>query len=384
MEREELLKLIGDDDLGLLKIKPKASSASTSDERLVASFQEINDFVREVGHEPQANNKDMREFILHSRLNALKEDNDKVEFLLDHDKFGLLGATKPITSVEDIFNDDDLGILNDGPDSIFDIRHVPKETTMPDYIAKRKPCKDFDKFEHLFKQCQADLASGKRKPWPFAKEQQIENGHFFVLNGILTLVVEVGKKETINGKTNARLRCIFENGTESDMLLRSLARELYKDGRRVTEHEDKLLDGFNNITSEDEETGYIYVLKSLSQKPEIQSIGNLYKIGFSRIPVEERIKNAAQEPTYLMAPVSLVTAYRCYNLNPQKLEQLLHTFFGSACLNVDVFDNEGKRYIPREWFVAPLDVIEQAIHFLLSGEIVNYRYDPDRHEIVGR
>jgi len=200
----------------------------------------------------------------------------------------------------------------------------------------------------------------------------------------LVYVEDVGEFEIVNGKRNARLRCIFENGTESDLLLRSLARELYRDGRRVTEHEDHLLDNFYNITDDDKETGYIYVLRSLSDKQEIKSIKNLYKIGFSKIPVEERIKYAALEPTYLMAPVLIVTAFRCFNMNPQKLEQLLHTFFGSSCLNVDVFDNEGRRHIPREWFIAPLEIIEQAIHFVLNGEIVHYRYDLEKEEISGR
>ena len=126
----------------------------------------------------------------------------------------------------------------------------------------------------------------------FINEQQIQKGYFFVLKGILLYVAEVGEVEKIKGKKNARLRCIFENGTESDMLLRSLSAELYKDGRRVTEHEDHLLDGFSEITDEDEETGYIYVLRSLSNRPEISEIENLYKIGFSTIPVEQRIKNA--------------------------------------------------------------------------------------------
>ena len=132
----------------------------------------------------------------------------------------------------------------------------------------------------------------------------------------------------------------------------------------------------NVITEEDEEAGFIYVLKSRSQEPEIRSIENLYKIGYSKIEVEERIKNAEQEPTYLMAPVSIVTAFQCYNLNPQKLEQLLHNFFGSSCLNIDVFDSKGIRHTPREWFIAPLEVIEKVINLIQTGQIIEYRYNP--------
>lgn len=384
MDRETLLKLIEDDDLGILDIKPQSSSSKNPDELLFCRFQEINDFIREMGREPQADSKDMREFTLYERLNYIREDADKFKILLEHDEFKILNVKKAVASIEDIFNDDDLGILDDWSDDIFNIKHIPKESASPDYVAQRRPCQDFPNYEHLFKRCQADLVSGKRKLMPFAKEQQIDEGDFFVLKGILTYVARVGEKEINNGKKNARLHCVFENGTESDMLLRSLARELYKDGRRVTVHEDRLLDGLKGITGDDRETGYIYILKSHSQRSEIQSINHLYKIGFSRVPIEERIKNAIQEPTYLMAPVSLVASYQCFNLNPQKLELLLHTFFATVCLNVDVFDADGERHTPREWFVAPIQIINQAIEFLISGEIVNYRYDSNRQEIVGR
>lgn len=127
---------------------------------------------------------------------------------------------------------------------------------------------------------------------------------------------------------------------------------------------------------------FIYILKSKSDKPEIKEIENLYKIGFSKIAVEDRIKNASQEPTYLMSDVRIITAYKCYNMNPHKLEQLLHVFFGSSCLNIDVFDNQGQRHTPREWFIAPLDVIEQTIKLIINGDIIKYRYDNKIENIV--
>ena len=296
MDKDDLLKLIEDDDLGLLNVKPKQSAVATADERLIASFTQINQFVSENGREPQSG-KGIQEHQLYARLKGIRESNDKMQALAYLDEHGLLSVPrKEITSIDDIFDDDDLGILGNDAEEIFTLRHVSKETTMPDYVASRKPCKDFEAFEAKFIQCQADLSSGKRKLWPFKNEQQIQKGYFFVLKGILLYVAEVGEVEINNGKKNARLRCIFENGTESDMLLRSLSAELYKDGRRVTEHEDHLLDGFSDIPDEDKETGFIYVLRSLSDRPEINEVENLYKIGFSTIPVEQRIKNAANEP----------------------------------------------------------------------------------------
>jgi hypothetical protein len=85
-----------------------------------------------------------------------------------------------------------------------------------------------------------------------------------------------------------------------------------------------------------------------------------------------------------MADVKIVIAYKCYNMNPQKLEQLVHGFFGRSCLNIDVYDINGTRHTPREWFIAPLHVIEQAIHYIIAGSIINYRYDDINEEIVNK
>lgn len=386
MDKEQVLNEIFDSDpLGLLTVKPKISNVKSADERLSASFQEINDFYKKHKKEPQPNIGNVSEYQLYSRLKNLREDPEKFAVCESLDTYGLMkNEKKEINSIDDIFGDDSFDILDGNSEGLFDFKHTPKETTMPDYVASRKKCKDFSKFEPLFVQCQTDLRERKRKLYPFKNEQQIAKGYFFVLKGVLLYVAKVGKKSNEKGKMNARLRCIFENGTESDMLLRSLAAELYKHGRRVTEHDDKLLDRLKGINQEDEETGHIYILKSLSTDPEIQEIKNLYKIGFSNTPIEERIKNAEDEPTYLMAPVKPVSSFQCFNMNPQKLEQLLHTFFGNSCLNIDVFDKAGKRHTPREWFLVPLGMIEQAVEFIITGEIVDYRYDEEKEIIVGR
>ena len=378
MDADKLRELIDDDDLGLLTVKPMQANGLTEEERLVESFYEIIEFYRQEGREPDNDLTNMQEAKLAMRLSNLRTDREKAKALVDLDEFGLLVPVKQPESIDDILDDDDLNLLgNSEEDSIFTLRHVPQDIEMPDHIAQRKPCADFSSFEPLFEQCHAALKSGKRTLLPFANEQQIQKGQFFVLKGVLTYVAEVGAKEKISGKTNARLHCVFENGTESDMLLRSLARELHKDGRRVTEHEDRLMDDLNNISDEDGQTGFIYILRSLSTDPQITSIKDLYKIGFSTVPVKERVKNAAEDPTYLMAPVHIVETFECFNLNPQKLELLLHKFFGRVCLEVDVFDRAGKRITPREWFIAPLPVIEETIELIISGRIVDYVYDDE-------
>ena len=170
------------------------------------------------------------------------------------------------------------------------------------------------------------------------------------------------------------------------MLYRSAIRALYDNGKIITENVDKVIEEFtetfSGITNEDKETGHIYVLTSQSEKEDIASLENLYKIGYSSTSVQERIKNAENEPTYLMAPVKIESSWMCYNMNAQKFESLIHRFFGHTCLEIDVFDKNGIRHTPREWFIAPLKAIEQAVTLLDSGEIINYRYDKENEVIV--
>jgi hypothetical protein len=136
------------------------------------------------------------------------------------------------------------------------------------------------------------------------------------------------------------------------------------------------------VKEEDIQTGWVYILKTKSTNPEILAIKDLYKIGFSSTPIDERIKNAKNEATYLFADVTKVASYICYNRNADKLEQLLHRFFAEACLNVDIEIVKGKRITPREWFVVPFDVIETAIDLILKEEIINYKYDKENKMIV--
>ncbi|MEW6408196.1 MAG: GIY-YIG nuclease family protein [Patescibacteria group bacterium] len=383
MKKENLLNLINDDDLGLLKIKPKSSSAINADDRLVVSFLEINNFVQENNREPEIG-KDLKEHQLATRLKSLRADKKKIQALLDYDEYNLFEiGTKEIKKMADVFADDDLGILGNQEESLFNYKNIPKKNKLSaaDSIAHRKPCRDFDKYENIFIECQEDLSAGKRKILKFTKDSQINEKTFFVLSGVLLFIDKLGEKYLNKyGRWDSRLRCIFENGTESNMLLRSLARSLYDDGYLVST--TSKADQINAIENNDVMTGFIYIVKSLSDNAKIKSLENLYKIGYSAIPVEERIKNAKDDPTYLFAPVKIITVFECYNLNPQKMELLLHNFFGSACLNMDVFNENNRRCIPREWFIAPLEIIEKAVRLIISGGIVNYKYDSKNQKIT--
>jgi hypothetical protein len=385
MTDAQLDQLIADDDLGLLKVKAKKTPQTTEEEKLLAGFQEILRFVESHEVAPSKHGDHLSERLLFARLEAIRHDPVQREMLKKFDEYGLLHMQEDKTpeSIEEVLDDNFLDSLDHGGSQILNIRNIlrPKDIESPDYVAQRKPCKNFSLFDDQFKQCQEEIKHGKRTLLAFANESQIEAGMFYVLRGVLLLVTEVGEKIRKNGKWNARSRCIFENGTESNMLVRSLSAELYKDGRRVTELKDHLLNPMI-VTKDDTATGHIYVLRSLSENTEIKSTPNLYKIGLSRRSVETRIQNAQNEATYLMAPVAVVSTFQCFNVNLDKLEKLIHRFFDSAKVDIQVTDLEGRYVTPNEWFSVPLPCVTHAIRLLISGEILKYRYDRKIEEIV--
>ncbi len=440
MTDEQLAALIADDEFGLLVVKPKPTPKDSEEERLLSKFQEIITFVESREGPPAILADELSERMLAKRLETLRKNPEHRRILERFDEFGLLkeepttqanpsgeapekpsegtkenteqkpetptnpasaqdttserpkaqktpaeSATDPEhheeappASIDDLLDDPFFNELSTEGMDIFDLIHVPRiiGVDSPDYVAQRKPCLDFNIFEEAFRQCQRELRAGARKLIEFRNEQQIETGKFYVLRGILLQVAEIGERVEKNGKWNARMRCIFENGTESDMFLRSLSSELYKDGRRVTEPDENVIKSMV-VGVDDKQSGFIYVLRSLSTDPKIQAIPNLHKIGLARQSIQGRIQNAANEPTYLMAPVKLVASYDAYNVNLPKLESLLHRFFDHAAVIVQVTDTKGYIQTPKEWFSVSFPVIREAVELLISGEITKHRFDPD-------
>lgn len=398
MDKEKVLnEIFNDDPFELLIVKQKRTSKRTDEERLLESFRELNEFVTNQNREPEPNLNDIQEYKLYSRLKGFRESNDKIHALESEDKHGLLKfKEKEINSIDDILDDDHLNILGEDIEGLFVYKHIPKvnERASTDFVARRKPCKDFEKYEEIFKDVQKDLVTGKRKLIPF-KQKDLRTGDFYVHSGILLFLeaadIKNEKQKFGSGKRirkDGRTRIIFENGTESNMLYRSLYKALLDNGKAVTQNIKKVNEDFaeyfSKVTKEDEETGYIYVLKSRSNNKKVALIKNLYKIGYSKIEVQERIKNAEKEPTFLMSPVDYVVGWKCFNMNPQKFEKIIHKFFGSSCLELDVFDEKGKRHTPREWFITPFEVIEQAIELIINGKVVDYKYDPENETIIRR
>jgi hypothetical protein len=328
--------------------------------------------------------------VLSARLKSYRQNPDIATQVKALDRHGLINIDEdqePL-SLDDILDlEDDL--LNTQSD-IFTLRHTRPAAAQPDKVSERKPCKEFEKFKPLFDMCVADLVSGKRKSLKFANEQEINAGEFFILNGVMVYVAEVNDPHIRNGKRNARLRIIFENGTEGENLQRSLATQLYKDpsGRRISAPEVGPLFDSTPLTKtvaapEERITGSLYIVRSLSTHPEISRLeGHLFKVGFTTGNVEDRLRGAKDDPTFLLAPVHLLRSYDAVNINTAKFENLMHRFFSTARLDIELTDRFNRPFRPKEWFLVPLPIIEQAVQMLLDGSILKHQYDRVTGQIV--
>ena len=262
-----------------------------------------------------------------------------------------------------------------------DMRKAMEGRRKADYIAQRKQCEDFEQYRSLFEQIHRELKAGRRSLVRISKTVNLKAGHYYIVDGQLLLLESISDQRTSsNFLPDGRTRCIFENGTESDILLQTLRKNVVGNGYAVTELQEESESKFftnADVAGKDKVTGYIYVLRSLSTDPVINSQQHLYKIGFSTRAVEERIANAEHEPTYLMAPVEIVATYKIVNLHSHKFEDLVHQVLKAVQFHVTVIDDEGKSYEPREWFVVPLNIVDVIIGKIMDGTIIGYTYNPD-------
>lgn len=375
-----------DSDVDGLLDAPEKPTRMTSNDRLERAFSEIVEFRRVRGRLPSSTTREIAERKLGARLDGIRVDEDKIARLKHLDEFGLLEVAEAPASIDDLLAADDFDLLDDAS-GLLDVSDLPsrKVPDAPDSVARRTKADGFEEFEPLFKTKHAELADGTYRLIPFPGRQTIAAGSFFVLNGVMLFVAEVGETTftTVGGKPEPkqRLRVIFENGTESSMYRQSLSIRLHEaDGRALVRAGHEL----NLLEDADTESGHIYVLRSLSDDPQIAGLADLHKIGFSTTSVEKRIANASKSPTYLMAPVEILADYRTYNLKPSALEHLLHRVFADVRLDIRQADRKGRYYDPSEWFVVPLKVIDQAVNMIMSGEIVDYVYDKTAHRLVAR
>lgn len=384
-DSNDLQWLIDSDVDGLLDLAEKPSKVTASD-RLERAFLEVVEFRRVHDKIPSSITREIAERKLGARLDGILADELKITALKHLDEFGLLEVPDAPTSLDNLLDSDDLDLLGD-ESGLLDVSDLPqrKAPDAADSVAKRTKAEGFEEFEPLFKAKHAELADGSFRLISFPGVRTVEAGNFFVLNGVMLFVAEVGETTfaVVGGKQEQkqRLRVVFENGTESSMYRQSLSIRLHEaNGQALARAGHDL----SEVGDADEESGHIYVLRSLSDDPQISGIKDLYKIGFSRTTVEQRVANAVNSPTYLMAPVAIVADYRTYNLRPSALEHLLHRVFSEVRLDITQVGRKDRNYDPSEWFVVPLNIVNQAINMIMSGEIVDYVYDVTSRKLVER
>ena len=375
------------DELGVEAEIKKRPLLSAKEERIIAGFEEIQQFVEEHNREPSfGEKKDIFERLYATRLEQIRRQKECIEILQDRDHQNLLSESN--LSVSDSYDDLDddellselgLGAGNRKSD-ITQLKHVkPRaEIKRPDEIGQRTVCKDFDIFKPLFASVQEDLKSGVRKTKLFGKDTSVETGNLFILSGQTIYVAEVGEPFTgVDGKIEHRLRVIFDNAVESNLLMKSLKSSLYSDkaSRRITGLSmGPLFDGEPN--EEDDASGIIYVCRSHSDHPLIlKNKSVVHKIGVTGKNIESRLNGAEEDPTFLFAKADLVASFELYNIDRHKMEYLLHKVFSTARLEIEIPDRFGKAYHPQEWFCVPLASIQDAVEKLKDGSLIHYWYN---------
>ena len=383
------------DELGVDTAPKKQVARTPREQRIIAGYEEIERFVEQNGHLPEhGENRNIFERLYAVRLDQLRNTTECREVLSGIDVKRLLDFqedAKTMAINEDAATDEELlealGVSGDSSDDISQLKHVrsSQEKLAAEEIAQRTPCQNFGVFKPLFEQVQSDLESGFRKTLKYQDNGEIKQGDFFIVEGQKAYIADWGEPFISSyNKPDRRLRVIYDNGTESDLLLRSMQRALNRDesSRRVT---DPTLGPLFSDQEEDNDqaVGYVYVLRSKSDNAFISENRKvIHKIGITKGSVQQRVANAAKDPTYLLAGVEIVETYKVSNLDLKRLEKLLHKFFEPARLDLQLKDRFGFDVEPREWFLVPLPIIEEAIQKLIDGTLPKHRYEPQEGRIV--
>ena len=368
---------------------------ATSSDRLIAGFQEILAFYEANDRLPEDTPEETSLF--HKWTGLLKSEK-KIERCRPFDDLGIL--PQPVLTAEGpeaeyhrelteeeqleaILNDPLLADIEDGSDfGLFDVPEYMRQRLEArkeaDYVGKRRPCEDFDKYTDGFKEIQQGLKSGKYKLVKFS-EPNLKVGRYFVEQGIIGYLAafEQEAKNNLN-RVDGRTRVIYENGSEADIKFRTITKNLSVDGYSIMDCSEMSPEDFEQcftLTDKDVESGTIYVLRSKSSSPEIAAIKDLYKIGFTVTSVESRIANAKNELTYLCADVEVVATWKVYNVKSSTFEALIHKLFAPVQLQVTV---DGHR--PQEWFIVPLKVIDEAVNAIICGRSIEY--NPQFKQII--
>lgn len=386
-------------ELGIDLAPVKSVTYTAKEERLISGFEEIIHFYDEHKRVPSNTaDTDIFERIYAVRLAQLKQSDEVKKLLADFDQYGLLSdsdvGNDDVASLEDDDLLAELGIELEDEENILILKNVrtQEERKEAELVGRQKICEDFAVFEPLFDQIHKELETGLRYTKRYGKNNVLEKNDWFILNGQLVFIAEISEYfETSDGHLDARTRLIYSNGTESNILMRSLTKALYKDeaGRRVliTNNTGPLFveENLPELKNEVEiQSGAIYVLRSLSSNSFIQEHKQvIHKIGVTTNKINKRITDAKNDPTYLLADVELVASYSLpENVVPHKLEKLIHKVLQSALLDINIEDRFGKPVKPQEWFLVPLEIIEEIITHLKNGTLTEYIYDINKATLV--
>lgn len=388
MAKRILDDVFNDDPLGLLEVSVTKSKKLSHYAIYYETFEELKSFIEANGREPDIEATNIHEAKLAARLNKLRSTPEALEALAPFDTEGLLGnkpsgEKKTELTIDDVLSSD---LLADD-DDIFNLKHVTvgtKSQTASADMATRKKCMDFDSFKPLFVRIQKELDEGTLETTGIKRIAEIQIGQAFILSGLIAYVAEMGEKyERRKGHHNARLRVVYSNGMESNLLLRSFGAALYKDksARAIVPKDSGPL--FVEEDSPLYKTGIVYVLRSKSEEPSIAKHRDyLHKIGVTTSDVKKRVSNAAKDATYLLADVEVVAEFTLYNMNLQATEKLLHTFFREAQADIQIPDRFGNMVKPKEWFFLPLGIIKDAIKCIQQGELLACKYDSKKIMMV--
>lgn len=379
-------------ELGVEVESKRAVEYTAREERIIAGFEEIQKFVKEYGRLPQhGENKDIFERLYAVRLDQIRKQKECIDLLkdLDHQKI-LNNSGQQTVEVPNNINDEELlaqlGVDINDQDSITELKHVkPRaEKRAAEEIANRSRCDDFEQFKPLFEAVKKDISTGYRRTVRFRKDAgftktTLKKEQFVIIGGQIAYIAEIGETfKAPNGEDDARLRVIYANGTESNILLRSLIRAMYKDdtSRFLTDSDMGPLFS-SEIIDGDQTSGTIYVLRSLAKHTLVKEHRDIvHKIGVTGGDLKKRLANAQNDPTFLMAEVELVATYILANINRTKLENIIHRFFASARLDIEIQDRFGKPVKAREWFLVPIFIIDEMVEKIKNGTISDYYYDP--------
>ena len=380
MAKRTLDDVFNDDPLGLLEVSVTKSKKLSHYAIYYETFEELKSFIEANGREPDIEATNIHEAKLAARLSKLRSTPEALEALAPFDTEGLLGTKssgekKTELTIDDVLSSD---LLADD-DDIFNLKHVTvgtKSQTASADMATRKKCMDFDSFKPLFVRIQKELDEGTLETSGIKGIAEIQKGQAFILAGLIAYVAEMGEKhERRKGHHNARMRIVYSNGMESNLLLRSFGAALYKDksARAIVPRDSGPLFVEENYPLY--KTGIVYVLRSKSEEPSIAKHREyLHKIGVTTSDVKKRVANAAKDATYLLADVEVVAEFTLYNMNLQATEKLLHAFFREAQADIQIPDRFGIMVKPKEWFFLPLELIKKAINHINTGSIQDYRF----------